>query len=72
MAIYLFIVIVAESIAVLFGLELDKTFPSLSIPIALILFFCGLSGGWYLAVFITERWFPDPIPTIPPVAVKVA
>ena len=71
-AIYLFIVIIAESIAVMIGLELDKTIPSLSVPLALVLFFCALTGGWYLAVYITERWFPDPVLTIPPDAMQAA
>jgi len=72
MAIYLLIVTIAESIAVMIGLELDTTIPSLSIPLALMLFFCALTGGWYLAVFITERWFPDPVLAIPAEAVQTA
>jgi hypothetical protein len=66
MAIYVIIVVIVETIAVLLGLQLDKTVPLLSVPIALGLFFGVLVGGWYGAVYITERWFPDPVLTLPP------
>ncbi len=67
MAIYVVIVVIVETIAVLIGLELDKTIPALSVPLALALFFAALGGGWYLAVFIVERWFPpEPVPAVPP------
>jgi len=62
MAIYVLIVAIVETAAVFVGFQLDKTFPALSVPLALILFFGVLAGGWYLAVFITERWFPEPVP----------
>jgi hypothetical protein len=71
MAIYLLIVVLAESVAVLIGLELDTNLSSFSVPVALLLFGSALTGGWYLAVYITERWFPDPvIVAISPASVK--
>lgn len=66
MAIYVIIVVIVETLAVLIGLQLDKTLPQLSVPLALGLFFGVLAGGWYVAVYITERWFPDPVPALPP------
>ena len=66
MAIYVVIVVFVETIAVLIGLQLDKTIPALSVPLALVLFFGALAGGWYLAVYIVERWFPDAVPAIRP------
>src|SRR6185295_9384160 len=48
MAIYVIIVVFVESIAVLIGLQLDKTMPVLGVPLALVLFFGALGGGWYL------------------------
>ena len=56
MLVYLIVVVIIESIAVFIGLQLDKTFPLLALPIALTLFFGGLAAGWYIALYITERW----------------
>jgi hypothetical protein len=61
MAIYVLIVAIVETIAVFLGFKLDEIMPALSVPLALILFFGVLAGGWYAAVYITERWFPDPV-----------
>jgi hypothetical protein len=54
--VYLVFVIVGESGAVGLGLYLDHAAPTLSIPIALALFFSVLAAGWPLAVYVTERW----------------
>jgi hypothetical protein len=71
MAIYVFIVLIVETIAVMVGLQLDDVLPVISVPLALVLFFGALSGGWYLAVYITERWFPDPVEPALPLKARV-
>jgi hypothetical protein len=54
--VYVVLATVGEFIAVLIGLELDKVFPQMSLPIALTLFFSVLVLAWPPSVWITERW----------------
>jgi len=66
MVIYVIIVAVVETIAVFIGFQLDTIMPTLSVPLALGMFFGVLAGGWYLAVYITEHWFPERVRALPP------
>ena len=50
--VYVLNVLVGESIAIIAGLSLDRTYPSASLPISLSLFFIVFWLGWVLAV----RW----------------
>ncbi|MGB8392237.1 MAG: hypothetical protein WCE27_01175 [Pseudolabrys sp.] len=52
--VYVFIVVVGESVVVGIGLALDRTFASPSLPVSLTLFFAVLAFGWPLAVRWTE------------------
>ncbi len=56
MVVYALLVILGEIAAVELGLYLDGVLPSLSLPIALALFFSVLVVMWPIAVFVTERW----------------
>jgi uncharacterized membrane protein len=58
MGIYVVLVIVGEVIAVMVGLSLDETFPTLSLPIALSLFFSVLAVMWPVAILIHDRIRP--------------
>jgi hypothetical protein len=58
MGIYVVLVIVGEVIAVMVGLSLDETFPTLSLPIALSLFFSVLAVMWPVAILIHDRVRP--------------
>jgi len=52
--VYVLNVLVGESIAIIAGLSLDRTYPSASLPISLSLFFIVFWLGWVLAVRWTE------------------
>jgi hypothetical protein len=54
MAVYVFIVLVCESIVIAIGLALDRLYPPASLPISLSLFFSVLWLGWVLSVRLTE------------------
>lgn len=51
---YLAIVVVSEFLVVVLGLALDRTYPPLSLPVSLSLFFAVLYFGWTLSVRLTE------------------
>jgi len=53
-AVYVLNVLVGESIVIIIGLSLDRTYPSVSLPISLSLFFIVFWLGWVLAVRWTE------------------
>ena len=58
-AAYLVIVFVFGFFGVELGIEFDHLlpgFPTLSLSIALAIFFGVLVAGWPLAVFVTEKW----------------
>lgn len=52
--VYVLIVLVGESIAIVLGLYLDRVYPVGSLPISLTLFFAVLWLSWVLAVRLTE------------------
>jgi hypothetical protein len=52
--VYISIVAVSQLIVVAIGLALDRTFPALSLPVSLSLFFAVFWVGWILAVRWTE------------------
>ena len=52
--VYVFIVVISELIVVAIGLALDRTYPLLSLPVSLSLFFAVIWFGWILAVRWTE------------------
>jgi len=54
MVVYTLIVLVGETITVVFGLVLDRIFPAASLPVSLTLFFAILWFAWVLAVRLTE------------------
>jgi hypothetical protein len=60
MVVYVLLVAVGEVIAVGIGLMLDTTVPQgWSIIVAMVLFFGVFALMWPIAVFITERFFPQ-------------
>lgn len=59
LAIYVVLVVIGEVIAIQIGLFLDGTFPTVSIPIALSLFFAVMALAWPIAVAIHDRWRPE-------------
>lgn len=58
MAVYILLVVIGEVVAVELGLYLDGVLPTLSVPIALALFFSVLVAMWPAAVGVTEKFFP--------------
>jgi hypothetical protein len=58
-AAYLVIVIVIGFFGVELGIQFDHLVPnspSLSVSVAVAIFFGVLIAGWPLAVFVTEKW----------------
>jgi hypothetical protein len=65
--VYVLLVLVGELIAIQVGFFFDYAAPSLSLPIALGLFFSVLWLMWPLAVYVTERWWnPEDKTETPP------
>lgn len=52
--VYVLIVAVSEAVVTAIGLVLDRTYPLLSLPVSLSLFFVVLWLGWVLAIRLTE------------------
>ena len=53
--VYLLIVVIGETIVVAMGLTfLDRKYPSLSVPVSVLLYIAVLFLGWTLAVRLTE------------------
>ncbi|MGE5772135.1 MAG: hypothetical protein ACM3Z4_08845 [Hyphomicrobiales bacterium] len=52
--VYVLIVTITELVVTAIGLVLDRTYPTLSLPVSLTLFFAVLWLGWELAVRLTE------------------
>ena len=59
MVVYVVIVVLVELVAIRIGIKLDTLYPTLSVPMALGLFFGALGLGWPIAVFIVDRWLPS-------------
>jgi hypothetical protein len=55
-AIYCVVVVIGELLAFPVGLLIERTFPSLSMILYMVMFFGVLWGGWILSVFITEKF----------------
>ena len=53
-AVCVLIVVTSELVIAAIGLVLDRTYPLLSLPVSLSLFFVVLWFGWILAVRLTE------------------
>ena len=51
---YLAIVVVGEFLVVVLGLVLDRTYPPMSLPVSLSLFFAVLYFAWPFSVRLTE------------------
>jgi hypothetical protein len=51
---YLAIVVVGEFLVVVLGLTLDRTYPPVSLPVSLSLFFAVLYFAWPFSVRLTE------------------
>lgn len=64
--VYVSLVVAADLVAIEIGLYLDRVFPSLSLPIALGLFFGVLGLMWSLSVYVTERWLTSNSTQAPP------
>ena len=65
--VYVAFVVAADLVAIQIGLVFDRVMPSLSLPIALGMFFAVFGLMWPLAVYVTERWLtskvvPKPAP----------
>jgi hypothetical protein len=54
LVVYILNVLVGESIVIAIGLGLDRTFPYVSLPVSLSLFFFVFWLSWVLAVRWTE------------------
>ena len=54
LVVYILNVLVGESIVIAIGLGLDRTFPYVSLPVSLSLFFFVFWLSWVLAVSWTE------------------
>ena len=55
LTVYLLIVVIGEAIVVALGLTFfDRKYPSLSVPISVLLYIAVLFLGWGLAVRLTE------------------
>ncbi len=53
--VYLLIVVIGEAIVVAMGLTFwDRKYPSLSVPVSVLLYLAVLFLGWTLAVRLTE------------------
>ena len=52
--VYVLIVAIGEAVVIAIGVVLDRTYPLLSLPVSLLLFFAVLGFGWILAVRLTE------------------
>ncbi|MBI2714110.1 MAG: hypothetical protein HYX37_06605 [Rhizobiales bacterium] len=55
LTVYILIVVIGEAIVVATGLAFwDRKYPSLSVPVSVLLYIAVLFGGWALAVRLTE------------------
>ena len=59
LTVYVLIIVIGEAIVVATGLTfLDRKYPSLSVPVSVLLYIAVLFLGWTLAVRLTE---PRPV-----------
>ena len=67
LVVYALILVIGEAIVVAIGLTfLDRRYPSLSVPVSVLLYLAVFFLGWKLAVRVTEpRHAKSQVPAVP-------